>query len=205
MKQLVKISEVLENPNNPRIIKGIKFNKLVASIKRFPKMLEKRPIVVDENMIVLGGNMRLRACKEAGMQEVWIDNTEDWSEEEKKEFIIKDNVSYGEWDFDLLAADYEMYELDEFGVDLDPKMFEIETDDETYKEASDEKFNDYTIYFSNEDEMELWYAFLKKLRNKFEGYDNVSERVLRYIAEVYEENNMPESKMILKFIEQDNG
>lgn len=117
-KELVKISEVQENPNNPRIIKGDKFKKLVKSIEAFPEMLEKRPIVVDENNIVLGGNMRLKACKEAGLKEVWIDRANDWTEEQKQEFIIKDNVSFGEWDWDILANEWDVDAVTDWGLDL---------------------------------------------------------------------------------------
>ena len=89
----VKISEVKNNPSNPRILKDDKFRKLVQSIKDFPKMLEIRPIVVNNEMIVLGGNMRLKACKEAGLKEIFIIKAEDLTEYQQKEFIIKDNVS----------------------------------------------------------------------------------------------------------------
>ena len=95
MKKQIGINDIKNNPNNPRIIKDNKFKKLVKSIKDFPEMLEKRPIVVDENMIILGGNMRLKACLEAGLKEVWIDVAEDWTEEQKQEFIVKDNVGFG--------------------------------------------------------------------------------------------------------------
>lgn len=118
MKQLIKISEVKENPTNPRTIKDYKFAKLVKSIKDFPDMLEKRPIVVDENMIVLGGNMRLKACKEAGLKEIWIDQAEDWTEEQKKEFTIKDNVGYGEWDWDILGNEWLASDLSDWGLDV---------------------------------------------------------------------------------------
>ena len=90
MKKQVSISEVLSNPKNPRIIKDGKFIKLVNSIKEFPEMLEKRSIVVDDSMMVLGGNMRLKACKEAGLKKVWVDVAEGWTNKQKKEFIIKD-------------------------------------------------------------------------------------------------------------------
>jgi hypothetical protein len=123
MKQQVKISQVKSNPNNPRIIKDAKFQKLVQSLKDFPEMLEKRPIVVDENMVVLGGNMRLRAAIEAGLKEVWIDVAEGWTDAQKKEFVIKDNVGFGEWDWELLANEWEPDLLDKWGLDL-PDMFE---------------------------------------------------------------------------------
>jgi hypothetical protein len=118
MKQKVKISEVKNNPNNPRLIKDDKFKKLVKSIKAFPEMLEKRPIVVDEDMVVLGGNMRLRASQEAGLKEVWIDIAEGWTEEQKSEFIIKDNVGFGDWDWDILANEWDNEQLNEWGLDV---------------------------------------------------------------------------------------
>lgn len=98
----VKISTVKSNPNNPRVIKDDKFDKLVQSIKDFPQMLEIRPIVVNDDMIVLGGNMRLKACKEAGLKEVPIIKASDLTEEQQREFIIKDNVGFGEWDWEQL-------------------------------------------------------------------------------------------------------
>jgi hypothetical protein len=130
--QKVKISEIKANPNNPRVIKDDKFAKLVQSIKDFPKMLEIRPIVVNSDMIVLGGNMRLRACKEAGLKEVPIIMAEDLTEEQQKEFIIKDNVSGGEWDWNMLANDYEAEDLDKWGLDvpIDEQIDNLEDGDE---------------------------------------------------------------------------
>ena len=109
----VKISQVKTNPNNPRLIKDDKFKKLVRSIKEFPEMLEIRPIVVDKDNIVLGGNMRLRACKEAGLKEVHIVKADQLTKEQQREFIIKDNVGFGEWDWDDLANEWEVDELEE--------------------------------------------------------------------------------------------
>lgn len=116
--QKVKLSEIKSNPNNPRIIKDDKFKKLVKSIKEFPKMLEIRPIVVNQDMIVLGGNMRLKASKEAGLKEVFIVKADDLTEDEQKQFIIKDNVGFGEWDWDMLANEWEAEELEEWGLDV---------------------------------------------------------------------------------------
>ena len=99
----VNLSEIKSNPNNPRIIKDDKFHKLVESIKTFPRMLEIRPIVVNKDMVVLGGNMRLRACKEAGIKKVPVIFADDLTEEQQREFIIKDNVGFGEWDWAMLA------------------------------------------------------------------------------------------------------
>ncbi len=123
MKKLVNIAKVKENPSNPRFIKDSKFKKLVQSIKAFPEMLEKRPIVVDEDMVVLGGNMRLKACKSAGLFDVWVDIAQGWTEEQKAEFIIKDNVGFGEWDWDILANEWDVEALDDWGLDL-PPMFD---------------------------------------------------------------------------------
>ena len=114
----VKLSEVKSNPNNPRIIKDDKFSKLVKSIKEFPKMLEIRPIVVNADMVVLGGNMRLKACKEAGLKEVPIIFADDLTEDEQREFIIKDNVGFGEWDWDMLANEWDVELLEEWGLNI---------------------------------------------------------------------------------------
>jgi hypothetical protein len=130
MKQQVKISKVKANPNNPRIIKNDKFKKLVKSIQEFPEMLKLRPIVVDEDMMVLGGNMRLKASKDAGLKEVWIEVAEGLTEEQKKEFIVKDNVGFGEWEWDMLANEWDSVILAEWGVDVWQNEDDIETTDE---------------------------------------------------------------------------
>ena len=129
--ELVSIKLVKSNPNNPRIIKDDKFKKLVASIKEFPKMLEIRPIVVNDDMIVLGGNMRLKACIHAGLKEVPIIKVSDLTEQEQKQFIIKDNVSGGEWDWNMLANEWDAEELDAWGLDVPDfgKELEAEEDD----------------------------------------------------------------------------
>ena len=116
--QIKKIDEVKLNPNNPRIVKDDKFKKLVKSIKDFPKMLEIRPIVVNSDMIVLGGNMRLKACIEAGMSEVPIIVADNLTEEQQKEFLIKDNVSGGQFDWDALANNWDSEVLLEWGLDM---------------------------------------------------------------------------------------
>lgn len=131
MIKKVKISEVKSNPNNPRIIKDDKFKKLVKSIQDFPDMLNVRPIVVNKDMIVLGGNMRLKAIKEAGHKEVQIEIV-DWTEEQQKEFIVKDNVGYGEWDWDDLANNWDVDKLTDWGLDIpgfDAKVLDAEEDD----------------------------------------------------------------------------
>ena len=114
----VKISDIKTNPKNPRLIKDDKFRKLVKSIQEFPQMLELRPIVVDENNIVLGGNMRLKACVEVGLKEVYIVKADDLTEQQKDEFIVKDNVGFGEWDWDILANEWDTEKLQDWGLDL---------------------------------------------------------------------------------------
>lgn len=128
--KLVAINLIKANPNNPRIIKDDKFNKLVKSIAEFPKMLQLRPIVVDADNIVLGGNMRLKACKEAGLKEVYIIEAKDLTDAEKQQFIIKDNVGFGEWDWNVLANEWDADKLKDWGVDL-PTIEKNEIDKET--------------------------------------------------------------------------
>jgi ParB-like chromosome segregation protein Spo0J len=112
------INEIKPNPNNPRIIKDVKFKQLVKSIQDFPQMLDLRPIVIDENNMVLGGNMRLKACIEAGLTDVPVIHANNLSEAQKKEFIVKDNVGYGEWDWDDLANNWDAEELTDWGLDI---------------------------------------------------------------------------------------
>lgn len=114
----ISINKIKSNPNNPRLIKDEKFAKLVQSIKDFPKMLELRPIVVNDDMIVLGGNMRLKACKEAGLKEVPIIKASDLTEEQQREFIIKDNVGFGEWEWQMLTTEWDVEQLGNWGLDI---------------------------------------------------------------------------------------
>ena len=118
MLHQVKINEIKTNPNNPRLIKGNKFEKLVRSIKDFPEMLKLRPIVVNKEMMVLGGNMRLKACIEAGLKEVWIAKAWELTPEQEKQFIVKDNVGFGEWDWDILANGWDTKKLKDWGIDV---------------------------------------------------------------------------------------
>lgn len=134
----VKIGKIKNNPNNPRLIKDDKFKKLVKSVKEFPEMLEIRPIVVDKDNIVLGGNMRLRACQEAGLKEVHIIQADKLTEKQQREFIIKDNVGFGEWDWDDLANEWDADELEDWGLDipLDERIDKLEEDEEIELEQS---------------------------------------------------------------------
>ena len=163
---LKNISEIKPNPQNPRTIEDHKFKLLVKSIKAFPEMLELRPIVVDEDLQVLGGNMRLRACKEAGLKKVNVSIAKGLSEEQKKEFIIKDNVGFGQWDWELLSTDtmWNELKLDEWGLDFWQENIENITEVNEGDENSEwvdmpdfEKGQGYiqcNIIFATEDERE---------------------------------------------------
>jgi site-specific DNA-methyltransferase (adenine-specific) len=133
MIQNVPINTVKANPNNPRIIKDDKFAKLVKSINEFPQMLNLRPIVVNDDMVVLGGNMRLKACKEAGLKEIPIIKASELTEQQQKEFIVKDNVGYGEWDWDDLANNWDASELEEWGLDIPGFKTEDEAQEDDYE------------------------------------------------------------------------
>ena len=134
-KILEKIYKLKTYPGNPRIIKDHKFRTLVKSIKEFPEMLEVRSLVVNEKMQVIGGNMRLKAAIYLGHKEIWIEKVSNWSEEKEREFRIKDNNALGEWDYDLLANDWDLDDLNDWSLDL-PPMF-----DEPEPEATED---DYT-------------------------------------------------------------
>ncbi len=122
MIKTVKITEVKPNPKNPRVIRDNKFQKLVKSIQEFPDMLNKRPLIVftdvDNKYVVLGGNMRLKALNELNYKEVPVIIADEWTEEQKAEFLIKDNVGFGEWDWDSLANEWDVEKLDDWGLDI---------------------------------------------------------------------------------------
>ncbi len=133
------ISQIKPNPNNPRIIKDDKFKKLVDSLKEFPEMAEVRPVVVNKDMVILGGNMRFKAAKEAGWKEIPV-TIVDWSEDKQRQFIIKDNVSGGEWDWDSLANEWDAEELDKWGLDTPDGWGEDkEVEEDEAPEVSDEE------------------------------------------------------------------
>lgn len=135
---LTKITKLKGNPSNPRVLRDDKFAKLKKSIEEFPDMLNKRPIVAvtdkDGKLMVLGGNMRLRACQELGLKEVPVILADDWTEEQRREFIVKDNVGYGEWDWDALSNEWDAGQLSDWGLDVpigqdfSDKNQEIDTD-----------------------------------------------------------------------------
>jgi hypothetical protein len=143
----VKIKDIKGNDKNPRFIRDENFRKLVRSIEQFPEMMDIRPIVVNGDMVTLGGNMRLRACREAGMKEVPVIVLEGLDEKQEKEFIIKDNVGYGEWDWEMLANEWDVEELEEWGLEVWKDKEERDWDGEKYvrekRVAIDVKEEDY--------------------------------------------------------------
>jgi hypothetical protein len=169
-----KISEVKLNPNNPRLIKDDNFKKLVQSIKDFPEMLDIRPIVVNADMVILGGNMRFKACKEAGLKEVPIIVADNLTEEQQREFLIKDNVSGGEWDWSLLS-EWDSEQLEDWGLDIPidleeiketkdiPDIGEIEFSEELFLEH-----NYIVLYFDNAMDWEVAQEIygLKQVKSK---------------------------------------
>jgi DNA modification methylase len=133
--KIIKLSAIKQNPNNPRSINKDKFAKLVKSIKEFPRMLELRPIVLNKDNIVLGGNMRLKACKQIGLTEVPVVYADDLTEEEQRQFIIKDNVGFGDWDWELLANEWDVSDLNDWGLDLpDMDVQVLEAEEDNYEE-----------------------------------------------------------------------
>lgn len=159
------IADVKINPNNPRLIKDDKFTKLVQSIKDFPEMLEIRPIVVNSDMVVLGGNMRLKACKEAGIKEVPIIIADNLTEEQQREFLIKDNVSGGEWDFEMLANEWDVEQLEDWGLDV-PK-FDINNETEQ-KDLSDDLKETFEVIISCKDERHQEQVYNKMIADGFD-------------------------------------
>jgi|TARA_R110000822_G_scaffold127313_1_gene262685 ParB-like chromosome segregation protein Spo0J len=148
----VKINSITENPDNPRTIKGEKFNKLVKSIKDFPEMLKIRPIVVNDDNVILGGNMRYKASIRAGLSEVHIIKASGLTDEQQKEFIAKDNVGFGEWDWDVLANEWDVEKLEDWGIEvpsLNDFMDEHEPEIE-FSEFLDESNNYVVLFFKND-------------------------------------------------------
>jgi|TARA_R100000084_G_C4653953_1_gene151592 hypothetical protein len=159
--ELIDIKKIKNNPNNPRIIKDHKYAKLLESIKDFPEMLKIRPIVVDDNMVVLGGNMRLKACREAGIKKIHIIKASELTDEQKKQFVIKDNVNFGEWDWDMIANEWDSTSLEYWGLDVwqnvDDVVNKVNSGDEWVGMPEFETIDNplkITISFENEEDRE---------------------------------------------------
>jgi ParB-like chromosome segregation protein Spo0J len=164
----MKLKDIKPNPNNPRVLRDDKFQKLKQSITEFPKMLSLRPMVIDENNVVLGGNMRLRALQELGFTDVedaWVKRSSDLTEEEKKRFIIADNVAFGEWDWDTLANDWEVVDLDKWGLDI-PQFDTVE--EEEVEDLSDKIKSMFKIEVICKDEQEQEKTYNKLIEQNYE-------------------------------------
>ena len=165
----LKVSEIKPNPNNPRVIKDDKFKKLVQSIKDFPEMADVREVVVNKDHVILGGNMRFKAMVEAGWKEIPV-RVVDWSEDKQREFTIKDNVSGGEWDWDMLANDWENEQLEDWGLlslGESAKLGDLNESDEWVGMPEFAESNDsfkIIIHFETESDREL---FLNEYPLKF--------------------------------------
>ena len=155
----IKINKIKENRSNPRFIGKDKFKKLVKSLQEFPEMLKLRPIVVDNNNIILGGNMRYKAAVELGMKEIWGIQADDLTEKQKQEFIIKDNVGFGEWDWDVLANAWDIDALNDWGLNIPAVYFDNDEEPEIDKDKYADELETYignkikqiVLYFNTED------------------------------------------------------
>ena len=143
MTKKIHISEIKENEKNPRVIKGYKFEKLVKSITDFPEMLKLRPIIINEDKIILGGNMRYKAAVEAGLTEVYVVEAKDLSKKQQDEFIIKDNSNFGEWDWDILANEWEVQDLQDWGLDMPKIYFDEDKEPEIDRDIFDQELDTY--------------------------------------------------------------
>lgn len=183
---MVGISEIKPNPQNPRVLNDGKFKKLVSSIKEFPKMMEIRPVVVDENNIILGGNMRYKACQKAGLKTIPIIRVEDLTQQQKEEFIIKDNLSYGEWDFDILSNEWDKEFLLDWGLDFPKSESDVpQMTDSKYTKKVEAPI--YQITGPKPDvadltELETYYKILGSIEEKGENIPEEIKFFLRLAA-----------------------
>ena len=162
----IDISKIKPNPSNPRVIKDDRFEKLVKSIKDFPKMMELRPIIVDSNNMILGGNMRLKALNYLSYKKIpksWIKQASDLTDKEKEQFIIKDNVGFGDWDWDMLANEWDADNLKEWGLDM--PGFDLDADkfgeDFTLPDGDKAPFQQMTFTLADEQAEQIKIADIK--------------------------------------------
>lgn len=191
MVNFIKIELLKESENNPRFIKEDKFNKLVKSIEEFPDMLEKRPLIASSNSdgtyTILGGNMRLKALKQLKYKEVPVITADNWTEEQKKEFLIKDNVGFGEWDWDVLANEWDSELLNEWGLNtfnLDKEYFDFdetkEEEEEEYNpKASDDDYSTFELVMLHENKLKLL-EVLNKIKQEY-LFEKLEEALMELI------------------------
>jgi hypothetical protein len=182
--QNISIDNLVPNPDNPRVIKDSKFKKLVKSIKDFPKMLEIRPIVVDSNMVILGGNQRFKACQVAGLKKVPVIEASSLSEAEMKQFIAKDNIGYGEWDFEIINQNWQVDELREWGMDFpyDPEddFFDLDAENENTEDdiprASDDDYSSFELVMLHDNKMALLSAL--RMAKETHGLERMEDAMM---------------------------
>lgn len=165
--QKVGIRQIKENPNNPRVIKDYYFEKLVQSIRDFPEMLEKRPIVVNKENVILGGNMRFRAAKDAKLQKVPV-IVADWPKDKQDEFIIKDNLQSGQWEWESLANEWDPVKLDYWGLDLPGGGF-LDPEENTESEPEEKESFEIKITLVDSEQLTQVKRRVKEMLNQFDG------------------------------------
>lgn len=192
--ELISIKKLVINPNNPRIIKDDNFRKLVKSVIEFPEMLELRPIVVNEEMVILGGNMRYKACVEAGKTEVPVIIARGLSPGKQNEFLIKDNVSGGEWDYDILANEWSELDLDVWGVNVwqpNNDLFSMDNEDEIdaslpkEPKASDDGFSIFEMIMEHENKIVL-VELLNKVKKEY-AFEKLEDALME-VVRIYKKN-----------------
>jgi hypothetical protein len=185
--EIVSVKEIKSNDSNPRIIKDDKFMKLVRSLQEFPAMLEYRPVIVNQDMVILAGNMRYKAAKYLGYDKIPTIIAKELTEKEQRELIIKDNVGYGEWDWDMLANQWDNEELDSWGLDIPnfESLSEIESKGRM-NATLDEKLDTYLN------------ATIKQIVLYYE-YEEYEEVILN-LNKIAEKNNLDDNSSVLKFL-----
>jgi len=177
--QKVSINTITSNPDNPRLIRDEKFNKLVKSIETFPEMLKLRPIIVDEDNVILGGNMRYEAQKHLGINEVYVVKAEGLTDEQKQEFIIKDNVGFGEWDWNLLSNEWEAEKLLDWGLDVwQPNETEDDLEDFFKESETEDVVDDDTVEINLVYDLEKGNFIKDKLKTIDEDYSKAVWKLL---------------------------
>ena len=192
MIKTIEITKIKKNPKNPRVIKDFRFEKLVKSIQDFPEMLRIRPIVINSENMILGGNQRLEAAKKAGLKEIPVYYAEELDDEQQKEFIIKDNVHSGDWDWDVLIDEnlWDKEILEEWGVenfptfnqDLDSFIVDP-VEDEPLKNptASDEGYSLFELVMLHENKIEM-IRIINAVRAKY-SIDKIEDALMKIVKE----------------------
>mgnify|MGYP003109194945 CR=1 FL=1 len=192
----LSIKKIKVNPDNPRLIKDYKFSKLVKSIKDFPQMLQLRPIVVNEHNVILGGNMRFKASVEAGLLKVPVIRANELTEAQQREFIAKDNIGFGDWDWDILANAWDSTQLEEWGLDAWQNIDDIETSDEFSLPDEDKPPFQQQTYTLADEQAEVIKAAISDIKKTDEfkfvetfGNENSNGNALYLIVQKWKETN----------------